>query len=175
MKTEKFLITTKMEKEDYRKFLYTATFRRNKLVIPLIVALCLVGALFVTFSSGRTSPIGIILTFIFMFVLAVGTCCFKIEHRNKQRVKTDHTGTFGAESVLHFYDDYVEMDTPALKSHAEFRYEQFYGIMESKDYFIFYFTVNQASLVRKKDMAAEDVELFRVFLRDVFGKKYRKL
>ena len=47
--------------------------------------------------------------------------------------------------------------------------------MESKDYFIFYITVNQASLVRKKDMKDEVVMEFRTFLKGVFGGKYRKL
>lgn len=46
----------------------------------------------------------------------------------------------------------MEMETPALHSHAELRYEQFYGVMESKDFFIFYITMNQASLIRKKDV-----------------------
>lgn len=175
MKQEKFLITTKMEKEDYRKFLYTATFCRNKLVVPMIVALCLVGALFVNFSSGRVSTIGFILTFIIMLVFAIGACCFRIEQRNKQRVKTDNTGIFGAESILHFYEEHLEMETPKLHSHAELRYDQFYGVMESKDYFIFYITMNQASLVRKKDVKDDMVMEFRIFLQDVFGGKYRKL
>ena len=31
MEEPKIIINTKMEKEDYKKFLYTATFKRNKL------------------------------------------------------------------------------------------------------------------------------------------------
>lgn len=175
MKQEKFLITTKMEKEDYRKFLYIATFLRKKSVMPSIILLCLIGALFVNFSSNGISLSGFGFTFVFMFVLVMGISCFRIERKNKQRIKTDKTGTFGAESILRFYEEHLEMETPALHSHAELRYDQFYGVMESKDYFIFYITVNQASLVRKKDMKDEVVMEFRTFLKGVFGEKYRKL
>ena len=88
MKQEKFLITTKMEKEDYRKFLYIATFLRKKSVMPSIILLCLIGALFVNFSSNGISLSGFGFTFVFMFVLVMGISCFRIERKNKQRIKT---------------------------------------------------------------------------------------
>jgi len=175
MKQEKFLITTKMEKEDYRKFLYIATFLRKKSVMPSIILLCLIGSLFVNFSSNGISLSGFGFTFIFMFMLVMGISCFRIERKNKQRIKTDRTGTFGAESILRFYEEHLEMETPALHSHAELRYDQFYGVMESKGYFIFYITMNQASLVRKKDVESDRIVEFRTFLQGVFGGKYRKL
>ena len=36
MEKAKIVIHTSMEKEDFKKFLYIATFRRNKLIIPLM-------------------------------------------------------------------------------------------------------------------------------------------
>jgi hypothetical protein len=45
--------------------------------------------------------------------------------------------------------------------------------MESKDYFIFYLTVNQASLVRKRDV--DNINVFREFIVEKFGSKYRRI
>ena len=175
MEQAKFLITTIMEKEDYRKFLYIATFLRKKSVIPMIIAMCLLGSLCVNAVWENITPGGFIIVFFIMLAFVMGVTCFRLEKKNKQRIKTDKTGTFGAESILKFYDEYMEMETPVLHSHAELRYEQFYGVMESKDFFIFYITMNQASLIRKKDVNAKEAAAFRDFLQGVFGEKYRKL
>jgi hypothetical protein len=65
------------------------------------------------------------------------------------------------------------MENKSLKSYGELKYEQFYTIIESKDYFIFYFTANQASLVRAKDV--ENLDEFRKFIIGVFADRYRKI
>lgn len=175
MEQPKFLITTRMEKEDYRKFLYIATFLRKKSVIPMLVTMCLLGSLCVNAGWEHITLGGFIIVFFIMLAFVMGVTCFRLERRNKQRMKTDRTGSIGAESILKFYDEYMEMETPVLHSHAELRYEQFYGVMESKDFFIFYVTMNQASLIRKKDMNAKEAVAFREFLQGVFGAKYRKM
>ena len=65
------------------------------------------------------------------------------------------------------------MENEALKSTAELKYDQFFAVMESKDYFIFYFTVNQASLVRKKDI--DNANAFKEFIVDKFKGKYKNI
>ena len=60
-----------------------------------------------------------------------------------------------------------------LKSTGELKYSQFYALLESKDYFIFYLTVNQASLIRKKDV--ENLSVFREFLVEKFGEKLKSI
>ena len=77
---------------------------------------------------------------------------FKVEKKNTRRIKTDKTGTFDSINTLKFYEDRIVMENQELKSKGELKYNQFFTLMESKDYFIFYFTANQASLVRKKDI-----------------------
>ena len=54
------------------------------------------------------------------------------------------------------------MENKELKSTGELKYSQFYALMETKDYFIFYLTMNQASLIRKKDV--DDLNTFKGFL-----------
>ena len=55
----------------------------------------------------------------------------------------------------------------------ELKYEQFYALMESRDYFIFYLTANQASLIRKKDV--DDLDAFREFIVQKFKGRYKKI
>ena len=167
------IIHTTMAKEDYRKFLYIATFRRNKLALPLVGLIALLGALIVSFEDGYLNPTALIISWIGFFALAIAAVVFKVERRNAQRIKTDQTGAFDSINTLKFYDDRLVMENQQLKSTGELKYNQFYGLLESKDYFIFYITVNQASLVRKKDV--ENPDGFRAFLRERFGSRFKRI
>lgn len=168
-----FRYETTMEKEDYKKFLYTATFKRNKFVIPLIALIAMLGSLIVAFDNGIFNLTVFFICLIFMFILAIGVVCFKVERRNNQRIKTDKTGTFASKSILSFFEDKLIFETPALNSTGTLAYNQIYKLMESKEYFIFYITYNQATLLRKKDM--NDIERFREFIVSKFNGKYKSI
>ncbi|WMI81756.1 hypothetical protein [Anaerotignum sp. MB30-C6] len=109
MEEVRFSIESIMEKEDYRRFLYTATFFRNKIVIPLIGLIALVGAIIISWNSEGIHWGTTLIAWIFLFILAIATVCFKVERKNKRRITTDKTGTFGSVSLLKFYDEKVEM------------------------------------------------------------------
>ena len=53
MDQPKIIINTTMSKEDYRKFLYIATFRRNKLILPLLGLISLVGGIIISLDHGN--------------------------------------------------------------------------------------------------------------------------
>jgi hypothetical protein len=169
----KIVINTSMTKGDYRNFLYIATFLRNKLVIPLLALISLAGGLIIGFDNGSFSWTRLIISWILLFALAVAVIVLKVERKNAQRVKTDKTGAFDSVSTLKFYDDRMVMENESLKSSSELKYDQFFALMESKDYFIFYLTVNQASLIRKKDV--DNLEVFKVFIVDKFNSRYKKI
>jgi len=175
MEPVKFEITTKMEKEDLKKFMYIATFFRKKSTIPMLVTVSLLGALWVNFAWGNVTVLGFFVATIIMLAFVVGVVFFKIEKRVKQRIKTDNTGTLGSESVLRFYDDHLEMESETFRSHSELRYDQFYELMETKDFYMFYISVSQAYMVRKKDIKADECTAFCEFMQGVFGAKYKKL
>lgn len=169
----KFEIRTTMEKEDYRKFLYLATFLKNKFVIPIIALISFVGSLMLNWDSEDLDWTLILIFWLGFFIIAVSVICFKLERRNKQRIKTDKTGAFGSENVLKFYEDKVIMENTILKSTGELKYEQFFSLLESKNYFIFYLTANQASLLRKKDI--QSLDMFKKFILDKFKGKYKNV
>ena len=52
MEEAKIIINTIMTKEDYRKFLYIATFRRNKVILPLLGLISLMGSLLISLNAG---------------------------------------------------------------------------------------------------------------------------
>jgi hypothetical protein len=173
MEQPKIVVNTTMSKEDYRKFLYIATFRRNKAIIPFLVLISLIGSIIISLESGSLNYIKLIISWILLFALAIIVVIFKVEKRNAQRIKTDKTGTFDSINTLKFYDDRLVMENKGLKSSGELKYSQFYALMETKDYFIFYLTMNQASLIRKKDV--DDLNTFKEFLVEKFGNKYKSI
>lgn len=173
MEEPKIVINTSMSKEDYRKFLYIATFLRNKLVIPLLALISLAGSLIISFDNSSFSVNRLIISWILLFALAVGVIILKVERKNAQRVKTDKTDAFDSINSIRFYDDRMVIENESLKSSGEMKYDQFYYLMESKDYFIFYLTANQASLIRKKDV--DNLEGFKEFIVGKFESKYRRL
>ncbi len=169
----KFIIETTMTKEDYKKFLYIATFRRNKIVIPLLILISMVGSLAIGFDEDGFSFVRFILSFFVLTPLAFGAIIFQVERKNTKRVKTDQTGSFDSMSRLTFYEDKLVMENEAFKSTGEVKYAQFYGILESKDFFIFYLTVNQAALIRKVDISSKPD--FKGFIMEKFQEKYKKI
>ena len=76
-------------------------------------------------------------------------------------------------STFKFYEDRIVMENETLKSTGELKYNQFFAVLESKDYFIFYLTANQASLIRKKDVT--NVDEFKAFVAGKFKTKYKKI
>ncbi|MGI6423791.1 MAG: YcxB family protein [Tepidanaerobacteraceae bacterium] len=173
MEQPKIIINTTMSKEDYRKFLYIATFKRNKFVIPIVGFISLLGSIVITFDNGGFNSIKLIISWILLFALAIVAVIFKVEKKNAQRIKTDKTGTFDSINNLKFYEDRIVMENEELKSKGELKYNQFFALMESKDYFIFYLTANQASLVRKKDV--DDLNAFKDFIVEKFKGRYKNI
>lgn len=168
-----FTVCTRMEKEDYRKFLYTATFRRSPWGLIFITGLSLAVSLLLSWGSDGLRPVRLLILWGLYFCIAIGAVCLKIELKNRKRIATDRTGAFGAVNTLCFYEDRLTLSCEELHSFGEFRYSQFYGIMESKDFFLFYLSADQASMVRKKDL--ENPDAFRRFLASKFPGRFRSL
>ncbi|MBC8632549.1 YcxB family protein [[Eubacterium] tenue] len=54
-------------------------------------------------------------------------------------------------------------------------YTQIYKVFESKNYFINYFNVNQATFIRKKDMESEVIDRIRSLYKKSLIDKYKKV
>lgn len=173
MEGPRIIVNTMMTEEDYRKFLYITTFRKNKFIIPLVVLISLLIGLMAGINDGYFDTTGFFIVFFLVLVIEIAVFILKIEWKKSQRVKTDRTGTFGSVTILKFYDTRIVFENDEPKSKGELKYDQFYSVMESKDYYIFYIAANMASLIRKKDI--DDPDSFRDFVVDKFKDRYRKI
>lgn len=67
MEEPKIIINTIMSKEDYRKFLYIATFKRNKFIIPMLGLIALFGSMIISLDNGYFNLTKLILSWILLF------------------------------------------------------------------------------------------------------------
>lgn len=170
-----FTVKTKMDKEEYRKFLYLATFKKSPIIIPMILLIAAIGAVIIAFENGSFNSIAFLIMWGLMTILAFVTICFKVEHKNKKRTKTDRVGTFGTYQTILFCEDYVIVVNDSIEGKSKIRYDQFYGVLESKEYLIFYYNANMASLIRKKDIDDEyKIEIIKL-LKKKFGKIFKTI
>ena len=175
MEQEKFYIVTKMEQEDHKKFMYITTFVMRKTGLLVTAVMSVLAGLAVSWILDYVTVGMVALIAVGYFLMIVGIQCYKINKMNKQRAKTDKAVGFGAESHLHFYDDYILMEMPVTKSSGQLRYDQIYQITETKEFFAVYTSSNQASLIRKKDIKQEELTAFISFLKEKMQKQYKTL
>jgi len=173
MEEPKITVDTSMSKKDYEKFLFIATFRKNKFTIPILILMALIGGLFIGYDGDYFSILRFFISWILMFVFTILVLVFKIKRKNAQRVKTDKTGAFDSINTLRFYEDRIVMENKSIRSRAELKYDQFHALMESKEYFIFYFTANQASLIKKQDI--KNLDEFKKFIYEKFRGNYKSI
>jgi hypothetical protein len=67
MEEPKIIINTIMSKEDYRKFLYIATFKRNNFIIPMLGLIALFGSMIISLDNGYFNLTKLILSWILLF------------------------------------------------------------------------------------------------------------
>ena len=170
-----FTVKTSMKKEDYHKFLYIATFLRSKIIIPFILLISALMAAFLAYSENQFSTTEFIISWIVLIIVAILTIIFKVERKNNQRIKTDKTGVFNSQEILDFYEDFLIIKSTVFEGESKIKYSQFYQVLESKNYFITYFNMNQASIIRKKDMDNETIERLRFLYQNIMGKKYKRI
>lgn len=174
MKDIRFLVKTKMTEKDYNKFLYTATFRRNKLVLLIIGLMSMLGAGFVAYKE-TFNYLLFLISWPALFALSIGIIFFKVKRDNNKLAKKHNVGFYDNEISFKFYENHLLVENPQNKGNKQSKvsYDKFHQILESKDYYILYLTYNQASLIRKKDL--EDPIAFNDFILDRFKSIYRKI
>lgn len=170
-----FTVTTTIEKEDYRRFLYIATFLRSKIIIPFFVLLSCIVASFLAYSEGQLNILRFIVLWIVLTALDILTLVYNVERKNKQRIKIDKTGAFDAKETLDFYDDYLVIKSAVFGGKNKVKYDQIYQVLETKEYFITYLNINQASIMRKKDMDKDTIEKIQQLYKKSMGKMYKKI
>lgn len=64
MEEPKIIINTIMSKEDYRKFLYIATFKKNKFIIPMLGLIALLGSMIISLDNSHFNLTKLVISWI---------------------------------------------------------------------------------------------------------------
>lgn len=170
-----FTIKTSIDKKDYHRFLYIATFLRKKFTIPVIIIISALMAGFVSYNNGAFEIKSFLIYWLILLAITIFAIIVKIEFRNIERVKADKAGVLKAIETLDFFDDAVVIKSTAFKGKSKVKYYKFYEVIETKDYFLIYFNRRQASIIRKIDLEGPLMDELRNLLIEKIGHKYRKL
>ena len=170
-----FTVKTTIEQKDYHKFLYIATFFKRK-VYPLILFIfTAILSLLVTYNEGCFSPKEFLVFWIILNIFLILVIVIKIEIIFRQRIKTDNTGFFNSTEILDFYTDFLIVKSKVFEGEMKIKYNQIYKIFESKDYFIFYFNINNATLIRKDDLEKEIINNLSYIFKNNLKNNYKTL
>ena len=166
-----FTITTKMEKYDYKQFLYFASFWKTPASILIILVISALGALFGAYYGELFTPLYVILFWVVISVLAVAVVCFRITQKITRREYEGGRDAFGITDHLEFHDKYILITDPIRKTSAKVGYDQIRMVYETKEYFYLYHSENNASMIRKQDVDPS-VDL-RTFFKKRFEGRFR--
>lgn len=172
MEQPRFSIRTTMEKSDYRNFLYLATFVRHKMMLPFIAVMALIGSIVARRPAPFSHLPALAATWLFLFMLATAVVCLRIERLNNRQIAAIKAGSVQNTNLLHFYDEKVDITQPETHGITTMDYNQFYELLETRRYFIFYLNNRQALPLRKKDIA--DPAEFAQFIRTELTGKYKQ-
>lgn len=170
MEQELFVIRTTLNKNDFREYLYISTFLRNKKVFAILYGVCVILAIISNWILHNLTVQSVIVRSLIVFGILVVLLCAGIEVKSRRFAKNTGIDENGENSILRFYKDHMEV---GIKASGDISYDQFYELLESKKYYLFYFNEKFASFVKKSEVQNE--EDFSKFLKDVFGDKYRKI
>ena len=171
-----FIVKTYIDKKDYHKFLYIATFFRRKFMIPILLVVSAIMGYFVAINKEVFSWREFFVYWILLLLITLFAIVVKIETRNREKRKEDKkSGIFSACETLEFFDDFIVIKSTAYESKSKVKYNKFYEILETKDYFIIYFNRQQASIIRKFDLDKENIGKLQNLFSKKLSSRYRKI
>lgn len=170
-----FDINTVMEISDNRNFLYIRTFKQNSSIFMAMSILAVVGGLFLAFGLRQFYPLGILRSIVTAFAIIWCIILVKIELRHRKRVKEEKTGMLGSKINMKFYEDHMVMTSNISRGESKLYYTDFYGLIETRSYYIFYYSRSQATMLKKKDIDEVERKEFHSFTMSKFEGMYRRL
>lgn len=170
-----FDINTTMEISDNRNFLYIRTFKQNSSIFLAMGILSILGGLFLAFGFRQFYPMGILKACVTAFTIIWSIIMVKIELRHRKRIKEEKSGMLGSKINMKFYDDHMVMTSNISQGESKLYYKDFYGLIETGAYYIFYYSMSHATMLKKKDVDELYRKDFRDFIISEFEGMYRRL
>ncbi|PAB61156.1 YcxB family protein [Anaeromicrobium sediminis] len=167
-----FSVETTIEKRDYRKCMYSYAFILTKFKLYLIIAPILASVV-INYILETDSIKYFIFNVIVVFILIVIAVSLKLEYQINRLIKTDKF--WNATRKLDFYKDYLIKSISVIEGYSKIKYEQYYKVIEMKEYFLCFYNIQLVLIIRKKDMESETCDKLRDIFKEEMGKKYRKI
>ena len=162
--TPLFEITTNMEKDDYRNFLFLTTFQTADSITSLFVIGLILGGIASVVTGFSLSSL-FFSSLFFILVLFV-VMYSKLEKNVKTVYPLDQPAAIETEQTITLYDTYLTSTNRTNGDITEVSYADIYKIKENDSYIILMLTKELASVICKKDLDGEKTEAVSLFLKD---------
>ena len=163
-----FEVTTTMEKEDYRNFLFLTTFQTPDSIISLFIISIILGAIanvIIGFSMSKLFFCSLFFFLVFFVLLYA-----KLEKNVKATYPLDQPAVIEINQTIRFYDSHLTATNRTDANTTTTSYDNIYKIKENDSYIILFLTKELASVIRKKDLDKELVCQISNFLKQKIKK-----
>lgn len=167
-------ISRKVDKWEYRKFLYLILFHRKVGVLVYIFLLSLLGGFFISRTASGLDPVRMIVTTLILHLVVVVALVLRYEKRN---IKFSGLNKVDFYSIIHnltFEEDKAVVSLKDRKEHGSFAYRDLVLVMEAKTMLIVFFDKNFGTYISKKETPKEEYKELQGFLKEKMGDRYKK-
>ena len=172
---ELFQFTTKMERDDYKKYLYFTTFRKSFQTVISLILLVIIGTLIFCRLLNRTNLFEIISVLLIITLLSLSFLLLKLDRQVKKLFPTDSKTSFKKEQIITLYETYLTASNRMSEGVTKTDYKDFYEIYETEEYLILYFDKALTSLIRKKDIPTKQYDEITLFLKSKLEHRYKTI
>lgn len=168
-----FDFVTKMEKDDFRKFMYLITFNRKKHTISRVILLAAAASGLDVMTRALFTPLRFLVVWMIFIVVGFAAIFLRTEYKASKRWGEVGAGLNSNNEKLTFYENYLIAVENNASGSNKIKYDDLFQIKETKDYYIIFASESAASMIRKIDIEEEERDDFREFLKRKMGSRFK--
>lgn len=162
---ETIQVTTRMERQDYKTFLLTNTYKISWVSTLLSrAAIALACTLLIYFIRPPQNMWVLVAAFFAFFVLLLLIQRIQLHMQYVVTTKEDNLKQFDTPQTLRFGKNEITVTVEGQSETSHIAYEKIIRVVETEKYFYLYMTRKMAAIVRKKDMDTAKAGALSAFL-----------
>ena len=166
-----FKFSSLISDKDYRKFLYYKAFIKNPFSIPIMILICLIVSMVVSYTGDNFKLIPILSLTAITSILMILAQCSQIEQKSKTASLTGTLGPVGYPVEFVFYAEDMEIISSPNQNKNLIDYTDIYAFYNTKDFYLFYSERYTMRMLKKTDI--DDINKFDEFIKEKFKKSGR--
>lgn len=159
-----FEITTTMEKDDYRNFLFLTTFQTADSIASLFIIGIILGG--ITTAMTGFSLSSLFFSSLFFILILFVVMYSKLEKNVKAVYPLDQPAAIETVQTITFYDTYLTSTNRTNADITEVAYKDIFKVKENDSYIILMLTKELASVICKKDLDKETITKISTLLKE---------